>query len=52
MGLASHHTSMNFGELLVPFNRDPLKNEIRKIEKISKRIVQSKNGIYFSDSNL
>ena len=45
-------TSMNFGELLVPFNSDPLKNEIRKIEKINKRIVQTKNDIYFSASNL
>ena len=30
---------MNFGDL---------KNEIRKIEKINKRIVQTKNRIYFN----
>ena len=40
-------TSMNFGDLLFTLNCDPLKNEIRKIEKINKRIDQTKNGIYF-----
>ena len=39
---------MNFGDLFV-LNCDPLKNEIRKIEKINKRIVQTKNGIYFNN---
>ena len=39
-------TSMNFGDLLFSLNCDPLENEIRKIEKINKRIVQTKNGIY------
>ena len=40
---------MNFGDLLFALNCDRLKNEIRKIEKINKRIVQSKNGIYFNE---
>ena len=39
---------MNFGDLLFALNCDRLKNDIRKIEKINKRIVQSKNGIYFN----
>ena len=42
-------TSMNFGDLLLALNCDRLKNDIRKIEKINKRIVQSKNGIYFNE---
>ena len=42
-------TSMNFGDLLFALNCDRLKNDIRKIEKINKRIVQSKNGIYFNE---
>ena len=42
-------TSMNFGDLLFALNCDRLKNDIRKIEKINKRIVQSKNGVYFND---
>ena len=33
---------MNFGELLFALNCDPLKNEIRKIEKMNKRIVKLK----------
>ena len=41
-------TSMNFGDLLFALNCDLLKNEIRKIEKINQRIVQTKNGIYFN----
>ena len=41
-------TSMNFGDLLFALNCDPLKNEIMKIEKINKRIVQTKNCIYFN----
>ena len=40
---------MNFGDLLFTLNCDRLKNEIRKIEKINKLIVQSKNGIYFNE---
>ena len=40
---------MNFGDLLFALNCDPLKNEIRKIEKINKRIVQNKNCIYFNE---
>ena len=40
---------MNFGELLIFLNCDPLKNEIMKIEKINKRIVETKNGIYFNE---
>ena len=40
---------MNFGDLLFARNCDPLKNEIRKIEQINKRIVQIKNGIYFNN---
>ena len=41
---------MNFGELLFSLNYcDPLKNEIRKLEKINKRIVQTKNDIYFNE---
>ena len=43
---------MNFGYLLFAHNCDPLKNEIRKIEKINKRIVQTKNGIYFNEKCL
>ena len=42
-------TSMNFGDLLFALNCDRLKNDIRKIEKINKHIVQSKNGIYFNE---
>ena len=42
-------TSMNFGDLFFALNCDRLKNDIRKIEKINKRIVQSKNGIYFNE---
>ena len=42
-------TSMNFGDILFAINCNPLKNEIRKIEKINKRIVQTKNGIYFNE---
>ena len=37
---------MNFGKLLIALNCVPLKNEIRKIEKINKRVVKTKNGIY------
>ena len=40
---------MNFSDLLFALNCDPLKNEIRKIEKINKRIVQTKNCIYFNN---
>ena len=40
---------MNFGDLLFALNCDRLKNEITKIEKINKRIVQSKNCIYFNE---
>ena len=40
---------MNFADLLFSINCDRLKNEIRKIEKINKRIVESKNGIYFNE---
>ena len=40
---------MNFGHLLFAPNSHPLKNEIRKIEKINKRIVQTTNGIYFNE---
>ena len=41
-------TSMNFGKLLFALNCDPLKNKIRKIEKIDERIVQTKNCTYFN----
>ena len=41
-------TSMNFGDLLFALNCYPLKNEIRKIEKINKRIVETKNANYFN----
>ena len=44
-----YFTSMNFGDLLFALNCDRLKNEISEIEKINKRIVQSKNGIYFNE---
>ena len=40
-------TNMTFGELFFAINNDHLKNKVRKIEKINKRIVQTKNGIYF-----
>ena len=43
---------MNFGDLLFALNYDRLKNEIRKIGKINKRIVQSKNGMYFNEISL
>ena len=33
---------MNFGDLLFALNCDPLKNEIRKIEKINKRLFKRK----------
>ena len=39
-------TSMNFGDLSFSLNCDPLKNEIMEIDKINKRIVQTKNSIY------
>ena len=42
-------TCMNFGNLLFALNCVQLKNEIRKIEKINKHVVQSKNGIYFNE---
>ena len=42
-------TCMNFGDLLFALNCDRLKNEISKIEKINKHIVQSKNDIYFNE---
>ena len=42
-------TSMNFGDLLFSLNCDPLKIEIRKIEKIDKWIVQTIYGIYFNN---
>ena len=42
-------TCMNFGELLFGLNFDPLKNELRKIVKINKLIVQTKNCIYFNE---
>ena len=42
-------TNMNFGDLLFALNCDRLKNDIRKIEKINKLIVQSKIGIYFNE---
>ena len=45
-------TSMNFGDLLFDINCDWLKNEIRKIEKINKRIIQTKNGIYLNKISL
>ena len=45
-------TSMNFGDLLFALDCDPLKNEIRKIEKINKRIFQTKNSIYFNETCL
>ena len=40
---------MNLGDILFSLNCDTLKNEIRKIEQIKKRIVQTKNGIYFNE---
>ena len=40
---------MNLGDLLFALNCDRLKDEIRKIEKINKRIVQSRNCIYFNE---
>ena len=40
-------TSMNFGELL--FSLNPLKIEIRKVEKINKHIVQTKNRICLNE---
>ena len=38
---------MNFSDLLFAFNCDPLKNGIRKIEKINKSFCSNKNCIYF-----
>ena len=40
---------MNFGELLFALNSNPLKTETRKIEKINKLIVQTKNDTDFND---
>ena len=40
---------MNFGDLLFALNCDRLKNKIRKLGKINKHIVQSKNCIYFNE---
>ena len=42
-------TSMNFEEFLFSFNGDPLKSEIRKVEKINKDIVQTKNRICLNE---
>ena len=40
---------MNIGDLLFALNCDPLQNEIRKIRKINKRIVQTKNDVYLNE---
>ena len=42
-------SNMTFGKLLFAINYDHLNNKVRKIEKINKRIVQTKNGIYFNE---
>ena len=39
-------TRTNFGELLFALNFDPLIKEMRNIERINKRTVQTKNGIF------
>ena len=41
-------TNMTFGDLLFAINCDPLKNKIRLIEKINKRIVHTEHGIYLN----
>ena len=42
-------TNKTFGELLFAINNDHLKNKVRKIERINKRIVQTESGIYFNE---
>ena len=40
---------LNFGQLLFLLNNEVLKNQIRSIEKINKRIINIKNGIHFNE---
>ena len=40
---------LNFGQLLFLLNNEVLKNKIRTIEKINKRIIAIKNGIHFNE---
>ena len=40
---------LNFGQLVFLLDNDVLKNNIRNIEKINKRIVHLKSGIHFNE---
>ena len=40
-------SDLNFSQLLFLLNNEDLKNKIRRIEKINKRIIYIKNGIHF-----
>ena len=43
------YNDLNFGQLLFLLRNEVLKNNIRNIEKIKKRIVHLKNGIHFNE---
>ena len=43
------YNDLNFGQLLFLHGNEVLKNNIRNIEKINKRIVHLKNGIHFNE---
>ena len=45
-------SDLNFGHLLFLLNNEVLKNKIRSIEKINKRIINIKNGIHFNEINI
>ena len=42
------YSVLNFGQLLFLLGNEVLKNNIRNIEKINKRIVHLKSGIHFN----
>ena len=43
------YSVFNFGQLLFLLDNEGLKNNIRNIEKINKRIVHLKSGIHFNE---
>ena len=43
------YSVLNLGQLLFLFGNEGLKNNIRNIEKINKRIVDLKRGIHFNE---
>ena len=44
------NNSPTIGELLHALNNDLVKNKIRNIEKLNKKIVNIKNGIVFNET--